>query len=194
MNAAASHAEGRPFDSRTETIVLAGGCFWCTEGIFRRVRGVLEVQPGYANSDIERPSYAQVCAADTGSAESVRLVFDPQRIGLRDLLAIFFATHDPTTLDRQGHDIGPQYRSGIYFGTPAQERVAHEAIAAVQASRRYPGPVVTEVLPLKSWWPAEQEHHDYFRRHPEQSYCAVVIAPKIDKFEREFAMARRLAD
>ena len=167
----------------TETIVLGGGCFWCTEAVFDRVRGVIDVQSGYANGHVDHPTYAQICAGTTGHAEVVRLVFDPQTIGLRQLLEIFFASHDPTTLNRQGNDVGPQYRSGIYVLDESQASIAREVIAEMTQAAA----VVTEVLPLQSYWPAEDYHQDYFLQHPGQGYCAFVVSPKVQKFRRSFA-------
>lgn len=172
-------------DSQLETIYLAGGCFWCTEAVFDRVRGVMDVQSGYANGHVDNPSYEQICEGTTGHAEVVRLVFDPQIIGLRQLLEIFFATHDPTTLNRQGNDVGTQYRSGIYFLDALQAEVARAVIAALAPEAG--GAIVTEVLPLQSYWPAEDYHQDYFRQHPEQGYCAFVVSPKVQKFRKSFS-------
>lgn len=173
--------------SRLETITLGGGCFWCLEAVYLRVDGVTAVESGYSNGHVPHPSYEQVCGGDTGHAEVVRVTFDAQRISLRELLAIFFVIHDPTTLNRQGNDIGTQYRSGIYFENPEQEATAREVIAELAASRGTARPVVTEVLPLANYSRAEAYHQRYFEQHPEQGYCAYVVAPKVEKFRHTFA-------
>jgi peptide-methionine (S)-S-oxide reductase len=167
-----------------ETITLGGGCFWCVEAVFEQVDGVLAVESGYSNGHVPRPTYEQVCGGDTGHAEVVRVQFDPARISLREVLEIFFTVHDPTTLNRQGNDVGPQYRSGIYFHTPQQEAVAREVIA--QANQSLGGRVVTELLPEAGYWKAEDYHQHYFARHPNQGYCAAVVAPKVEKFRKTF--------
>lgn len=172
--------------SPSETIVLAGGCFWCTEAVFVRVKGVLDVESGYSNGHVPQPSYEAVCSGQTGHAEVVKLAFDPAVIGLRQLLHIFFAIHDPTTLNRQGHDVGSQYRSGIYCTTPEQERVARHVIAELQAEEVFGAPIVTEVQPLHHYWPAEDYHQDFFARNPTQGYCLAVAAPKVAKLRQVF--------
>ncbi len=172
--------------SGTEVIVLGGGCFWCTEAIFTRVRGVLDVENGYSNGHVHKPSYEDVCTGETGHAEVVRLVYDPAQVNLQQLLGIFFSIHDPTTLNRQGNDVGPQYRSGIYTTTPEQERLAHEMIMSLGQGAVFPAPIVTEVQPLSNYWPAEAYHQDYFEHHPERSYCALVVGPKVAKFRKHF--------
>jgi peptide-methionine (S)-S-oxide reductase len=173
--------------SPSETIVLAGGCFWCTEAVFVRVKGVLDVESGYSNGHAPQPSYEAVCSGQTGHAEVVKLEFDPTVIGLRQLLHIFFAIHDPTTPNRQGHDVGTQYRSGIYCTTPEQERVARHVIAELQAEDVFDAPIVTEVQPLHHYWPAEDYHQDFFARNPTQGYCLAVAAPKVAKLRQVFA-------
>lgn len=167
-----------------QTITLAGGCFWCLEAVYERVDGVVAVESGYANGHVPSPSYQQVCRGDTGHAEVVRVSFDADRIPLREVLEIFFTIHDPTTRDRQGNDIGPQYRSGIYWSDPAHEAVVREVWA--QANEAHRGRVVTELAPLAGYWRAEDEHQHYYARHPEQGYCAFVVAPKVEKFKRTF--------
>jgi peptide-methionine (S)-S-oxide reductase len=168
-----------------QTITLGGGCFWCTEAVFDRVRGITDVESGYCNGHVLRPTYEQVCGGDTGHAEVVRLTFDADEISLQEILEIFFHTHDPTTLNRQGNDVGTQYRSGIYFLDALQAEVAREVIAELAPEAG--GPIVTEVLPLQSYWPAEDYHQDYFRQHPEQGYCAFVVSPKVQKFRKSFS-------
>jgi len=169
---------------RSETITLAGGCFWCTEAVYEQVDGVLAVESGYANGHASEPTYAQVCDGDTGHAEVVKLTFDADRISLREVLEIFFVVHDPTTLNRQGNDVGTQYRSGIYWHEPAQQAVAQEVLD--EANRASGGRVVTELKPLDNYWRAEDYHQHYFANHPEAGYCAFVVAPKVEKFRRTF--------
>jgi len=170
-----------------ETVYLAGGCFWCTEAIFARVRGVVQVQSGYANGHLAQPSYEDVCSGSSGHAEVVRVRFAPHIIGLRDLLAVFFATHDPTTPNRQGGDVGTQYRSGIYTSDAAQMEVARAVIAELEQARAFQAPICTEVLPLQNYWPAESYHQDYFAHNPQAGFCRVVIAPKVEKLRQAFA-------
>ena len=174
-----------------ETITLGGGCFWCTESVFVDVQGVLDVESGYSNGHLPQPSYEAVCSGRTGHCEVVKLVFDPQRISLREILEVFFVIHDPTTLNRQGHDVGTQYRSGIYFSVPEQEAVAKQVMADMAASATGIQPIVTEVLPVTNYWPAEDEHQDYFANHPAQGYCVAVAAPKVAKFRETFARLRK---
>jgi len=175
--------------SQIETITLGGGCFWCTEAVYEQVRGVTAVESGYCNGHVDRPTYEQVCGGRTGHAEVVRVSFDPAEISLREVLEIFFVVHDPTTLNRQGNDAGPQYRSGIYFRTPEQERVAREVVAEVDA--HLGGRVVTEVLAEANYSRAEDYHQHYFANHPGQGYCAFVVAPKVEKFRKTFASRAR---
>ncbi|MBS0508367.1 MAG: peptide-methionine (S)-S-oxide reductase MsrA [Proteobacteria bacterium] len=170
-----------------QSITLAGGCFWCLDAVFTRVRGVTAVQSGYANGAVAHPSYEQVCTGHTGHAEAVRLSFDPSVIGLRDILEIFFATHDPTTLNRQGNDVGTQYRSGIYYSDPAHKSVAEDLLRQLQQEQTFDAPIVTELQPLENFWPAEQYHQDYFKLNPNQGYCSYVVAPKVAKFRKAFA-------
>ena len=172
--------------SKTETIVLGGGCFWCTEAVFKQVRGVLDVESGYSNGQTTRPTYEQVCTGRTGSAEVVKLSYDPAQVGTRQLLEIFFATHDPTQLNRQGNDVGTQYRSGIYTTTPEQKDVADDLIREISQDKLFGAPVVTEVAPLAHYFPAEDYHQDFFERNPHQGYCMAVAAPKVAKFRKTF--------
>lgn len=172
---------------KPQVIVFGGGCFWCVEAVFREVDGVLSVESGYSNGWVDNPTYRQVCEGDTGHAEVARIQFDPERVTLRELLAVFFATHDPTTLNRQGNDVGTQYRSGIYWTEPEQERVAKEFIAELTRERVFPAPIVTEVAALANYSKAEGYHERYFERNPYQGYCQVVIAPKLAKFRKQFA-------
>ena len=168
-----------------EIITLGGGCFWCTEAVYEQVDGVTAVESGYSNGHVLNPSYEQVCSGQTGHNEVVRVAYDNERISLREVLEIFFHIHDPTTLNYQGNDVGTQYRSGIYFEGPEQERVAREVLA--QADAEHGGRVVTEVKPLANYSRAEAYHQHYFASHPGQGYCAVVVAPKVQKFKRTFA-------
>ncbi|MDO5693045.1 MAG: peptide-methionine (S)-S-oxide reductase MsrA [Pseudomonadota bacterium] len=172
--------------SATETLVLAGGCFWCTEAVFKEVRGVLDVESGYSNGQETAPTYEQVCAGHTGCAEVVKLTHDPARVSTRQLLEIFFATHDPTQLNRQGNDVGTQYRSGIYFTTPAQKDVADDLIREMSQDKLFGAPIVTEVAPLAHYFAAEDYHQDFFERNPHQGYCMAVAAPKVAKFRQTF--------
>lgn len=173
--------------AKSETVVLGGGCFWCTEAVFVQVRGVLDVESGYCNGHAPQPSYEAVCTGQTGHAEVVKLVFDPGVIGLETLLHIFFAIHDPTTPNRQGHDVGTQYRSGIYWTDPAQAERAQTVMAALQAEGAWDAPLVTELQPLQNYHPAEDYHQDFFARNPHQGYCQAVAAPKVAKLRRAFA-------
>lgn len=169
-----------------QVVGLGGGCFWCTEAVFVRVKGVVDVESGYCNGQHPNPSYEDVCTGTTGHVEVVRLTYDPEVIGLRQLLQIFFAVHDPTTLNRQGHDVGTQYRSGIYWTDPAQEAVAREVMAELEADGGYGAPLVTEVLPLSNYHPAEEYHQDFFEKNPYQGYCLAVAAPKVAKLKKVF--------
>jgi peptide-methionine (S)-S-oxide reductase len=189
MNSSSSASEPVPRSSgTTQTVVLGGGCFWCTEAVYVRVRGVLDVESGYANGPGPKPTYEQVCTGRTGYVEVVRLTFDPAVITLREILEIFFIVHDPHTLNRQGNDVGTQYRSGIYTSDEEQARTARAVIAEVasQAKAGAP-PVVTEVEPLGHYFPAEAYHQDYFEQHPGQGYCSMVVAPKVEKFRKTFS-------
>ena len=169
----------------SEFITLGGGCFWCTEAVYEQVDGVTAVESGYSNGHVVKPSYEQVCNGDTGHNEVVRVEFDNARITLREVLEIFFHVHDPTTLNRQGNDVGTQYRSAIYFNDAEQESVAREVLAEANAASS--GRVVTEVKSLANYSRAEDYHQHYFANHPGQGYCAFVVAPKVEKFKRTFA-------
>lgn len=169
-----------------QTITLGGGCFWCTEAVYVQVRGVVDVESGYCNGRTERPTYEQVCTGTTGHNEAVKLVFDSTQVSVRELLEIFFVIHDPTTRNRQGNDTGTQYRSGIYYSSPQHQAVAEDLIAELNQSGIYKQPVVTELLPLTNYWPAEAYHQDYFENNPSQGYCVAVAAPKVAKFRKTF--------
>jgi len=170
----------------TSTITLAGGCFWCTEAVFDRVRGVTDVQSGYSNGHAQNPTYEQVCTGHTGHAEVVRLQFDETVISLREILEIFFATHDPSQLNRQGNEVGTQYRSGIYYETEAQGELARQMLKEMAAEGIHDAPITTEVAPLSNWSAAEPYHDDYYARNPNQGYCAAVVGPKVAKFRKTF--------
>jgi peptide-methionine (S)-S-oxide reductase len=172
-----------------EVATLAGGCFWCLEAVFDDLRGVEDVVSGYSGGTVPNPTYEQVCAGTTGHAEVVQIAFDPTVISFRDLLEVFFSVHDPTTLNRQGADIGTQYRSAIFHHTPAQQATAEAVIRDLTAARMYGNPIVTEVAPFRAFYPAEDYHQRYFERNPNQPYCRVVVAPKVAKFRKQ-QMAR----
>ena len=171
----------------TDTLVLGGGCFWCTEAVYVKVRGVTDVESGYCNGKTASTTYEAVCTGRTGHNEVVKLEYDPAQISTRELLEIFFVIHDPTTLNRQGNDSGTQYRSGIYFTTPEQAEVAKAMIAELTTSNAFRQPIVTEVLPLALYSAAEDYHQDFFESNPYQGYCMAVAAPKVEKFRKTFA-------
>jgi peptide-methionine (S)-S-oxide reductase len=169
-----------------QTIVLGGGCFWCTEAVFVKVRGVTDVESGYSNGVTKDPSYEQVCSGTTGHAEVIKVTYDPSVISTRQVLGIFFLVHDPTQLNRQGNDIGTQYRAGIYYTTDEQRQVAESMIRELTEEKAYGKPIVTEVKPLDNYWPAEEYHQDFFEKNPNQGYCLAVAAPKVAKFRKIF--------
>ncbi len=166
---------------------LAGGCFWCLESAYNRLEGVHEALSGYMGGELERPTYQQVCGGDTGHAEVVRVRFDPARVTYRELLEIFFTLHDPTTLNRQGNDVGTQYRSAIFWHDETQKAEAESLVARLTAERVFDQPIVTELAPAATFWPAEDYHQRYFDRNPHQPYCQYVVAPKLAKFRDKFA-------
>lgn len=170
----------------TEVATLAGGCFWCLEAVFDQVQGVTDVVSGYAGGSVPNPSYRAVCTGTTGHAEVVQITFDPQRVSFRQLLEIFFTIHDPTTLNRQGADVGTQYRSAIFYHSSEQQATAKQVIADLNAERVWPSPIVTEVTPLDTFYPAEDYHQEYFQNNGTQPYCQVVVAPKVAKFRKQF--------
>lgn len=174
-----------------QTLVLGGGCFWCTEAVYVRVKGITDVESGYSNGQATRPSYEDVCTGRTGCNEVVKLVYDPAQISPREILEIFFVIHDPTTLNRQGNDSGTQYRGGIYFTTPEQKVVADDLIREMSQDKLFGAPIVTEVVTLANYWPAEDYHQDFFERNPHQGYCMAVAAPKVAKFRKTFARLAR---
>ncbi len=172
--------------SKQEVATLGGGCFWCLEAVFDQLRGVTAVESGYAGGQVRNPSYRQVCAGTTGHAEVVQLTFDPEAVSYRDLLRVFFTIHDPTTPDRQGADVGPQYRSVIFYHSPEQEQTAKQVIAEVEAEHLWDAPIVTQLVPADEFYRAEDYHQEYFERNDYQPYCQIVIAPKVAKFRKQF--------
>jgi peptide-methionine (S)-S-oxide reductase len=176
-----------PSPSGTEVAVLGGGCFWCLEAVFDGLEGVLAVESGYAGGAGANPSYEDVCTGRTGHAEVVRVTFDPARLSFRDLLTVFFTIHDPTTLNRQGNDVGSQYRSAIFCQSDAQRATAQAVIAELSAAKLWRSPIVTEVAGAAPFHEAEAYHQEYFERNPAQPYCALVVEPKVAKFRRHFA-------
>ncbi|WP_159999886.1 peptide-methionine (S)-S-oxide reductase MsrA [Roseomonas sp. 18066] len=179
--------------SARETAILGGGCFWCLDAAYRQLNGVIEVESGYAGGHVEHPSYEEVCGKKTGHIEVVRVDFDPSVISYADLLRVFFTLHDPTTRDRQGADIGPQYRSAIFATSDSQAETARAVMAEIAAAGIWPDPIVTDLLPEAQVWPAEAEHQDYFTRNPWAGYCRVVVAPKVAKFRQKFAARLKAA-
>jgi peptide-methionine (S)-S-oxide reductase len=172
----------------SETATLGGGCFWCLEAVYLDVEGVNSVESGYAGGTVERPTYEQVCDGDTGHAEVVKVEFDPAKISYREILQIFFSIHDPTQHNRQGSDVGTQYRSVIFTHSDTQRQIALDALRELEREGIFDRPVVTQVQPLDgNYWPAEAYHQNYFSKHPEQGYCAFVVAPKVAKFRAKFA-------
>jgi peptide-methionine (S)-S-oxide reductase len=172
---------------RSQVAVLGGGCFWCLDAVFRGLEGVLAVESGYAGGSVANPSYEAVCGGDTGHAEVVKVTFDPSVLRFRDLLTVFFTIHDPTTRDRQGNDVGTQYRSVIFCETPEQRADAEAVIADLTAQKLWRDPIVTELAPKATFYPAENYHQDYFARNGAQPYCQIVVAPKVAKFRKAFA-------
>jgi len=177
---------GADDNAQVEVATLAGGCFWCIEAVYKEVEGVIDAIPGYSGGTTVDPSYGQVSTGKTGHAESVQVTFDSSRISYREILEIFFSVHDPTTLDRQGADIGTQYRSAIFYHDEQQKKVAEEIIQEMTRDRVFSHSIVTQIVPLDRFYPAEDYHRDYFEKHPEQAYCQVVIAPKLAKFRQHW--------
>lgn len=170
-----------------ETATLGGGCFWCLEAVFEQLRGVDKVESGYCGGQNANPTYRQVCSGATGHAEVVQVTFDPRTISFREILEVFFATHDPTTLNRQGADVGTQYRSAIFYHSPEQKATAEQVIAELNAANLWGRPIVTEIVPYSAFYEAEDYHQEYYRSNPEQPYCQAVISPKVAKFRKQFA-------
>ena len=169
-----------------ETATLAAGCFWCVEACFYDLKGVEDVVSGYSGGRTENPTYRQVCDGNTGHAEVAEIRFDPDEVSFKDILRVFFAVHDPTTLNRQGNDVGTQYRSAIFYHNDEQKRDAEEVIDEVTKEGVYDAPIVTEVVPFEKFWPAEDYHQEYFANNPNQPYCMAVVAPKVAKFRKKF--------
>jgi peptide-methionine (S)-S-oxide reductase len=169
-----------------ELATLGGGCFWCLEAVYKELRGVERVVSGYAGGWVESPTYGQVCEGTTGHAEVVQITFDPAAVSYRELLEVFFTIHDPTTLNRQGGDVGTQYRSAVFYHTPAQREAAEQVMAELTAAGVWGAPIVTQVVPLETFYAAEDYHQDYFERNPFQPYCRAVVAPKVSKFRKHF--------
>lgn len=168
-----------------EIATLGGGCFWCTEAVFQQLKGIKTVESGYTGGHVEHPTYEQICEGTTGHAEVVRLTFDPDTVSFREILEVFFTIHDPTTLNRQGNDVGTQYRSVIYFHTPEQQETAKHVIS--EMANVWDAPIVTELSPAVTYYKAEDYHQDYFRHNPMQGYCAFIVAPKVSKFRKTFS-------
>ncbi len=179
--------EGANSTGARESAVFGGGCFWCVEAVFQRLDGVASVESGYAGGHVENPTYEQICSKTTGHAEVCRITYDPQKVSYANLLEVFFRTHDPTTKDQQGNDVGPQYRSIILWENDEQKHVAVEVTKNLDASGAWDRPIVTEIESLKKFYPAENYHQDYYQNNPQQGYCRFVIAPKIEKFEKAFS-------
>lgn len=194
MNFPPDESRPSPGDGATERAVLGGGCFWCLEAVFAELDGVRSVRSGYAGGVSASPSYEEVCSGRSGHAEVVEVVFDPTRISFDDLLQVFFATHDPTARDRQGNDVGPQYRSVVFCRSPAQRAATVAAIERLDRAGIWPAPIVTEVAGDAPFHPAEDYHRDYFARNPGAPYCAYVVSPKVAKFRRQFAARLRRRD
>jgi methionine-S-sulfoxide reductase len=169
-----------------ETATFGSGCFWCTEAVFQQLRGVKSVTSGYSGGTVVNPTYEQVCTGRTGHAEVVQVTYDPTEISFADLLGVFWQTHDPTTLNRQGHDVGTQYRSAVFYHNDQQRQIAEQYKEQLDASGTFDSPIVTEITLLTNFYPAEGYHQNYFRSNPAQSYCAFVIRPKVEKFRKEF--------
>jgi peptide-methionine (S)-S-oxide reductase len=169
-----------------ETATLGGGCFWCLEAVYDELRGVTDVVSGYSGGHVENPTYEEVCGKKTGHAEVVQVTFDPGVVSYRELLEVFFTIHDPTTLNRQGNDVGPQYRSVIFYHSPEQKATALQVIREFEQAKVWDNPIVTEVTSLEEFYPAEDYHQEYFKKNPYQPYCSFVVAPKVAKFRKHF--------
>jgi len=173
--------------TRVEVATLGGGCFWCLEAVYDQIQGVNDVVSGYSGGRVSQPTYQQVCTGNTGHAEVIQIKFDPDQISFKEILQVFFSIHDPTTLNRQGADVGPQYRSVIFYHNAEQKATAEAVIAELDASQTWDSPLVTQVVPFKEFFPAEDYHQEYFQRNPWQGYCQVVISPKVAKFRKQFS-------
>jgi peptide-methionine (S)-S-oxide reductase len=178
-------------EPKKEVATLGGGCFWCLEAVYEQLRGVDKVESGYAGGTLANPTYRQVCEGDTGHAEVVQVTFDPAVVSYREVLEVFFALHDPTTLNRQGADVGTQYRSVIFYHSPEQRRVAEQVMADLTAAKLWDGPFVTQLVPFDKFYPGEDYHQHYYQQNPGQPYCQAVISPKVAKFRKQFAKKLR---
>ena len=176
-----------------EIATLAGGCFWCLEAIFKEVKGIEKVVSGYSGGTTVNPPYNEVCSGRTGHAESIQITFDPRIVSFKEILSIFFSVHDPTTLNRQGADIGTQYRSAIFYHNGEQKTIAEQAIRDSNSSNSWGAPIVTEVTPFQNFYPAEEYHQSYYEQNPENPYCSVVIAPKLDKFRNQYLKKEKIS-
>ncbi|MDD4754906.1 MAG: peptide-methionine (S)-S-oxide reductase MsrA [Prolixibacteraceae bacterium] len=177
----------QPDQNKTSQIItVGGGCFWCTEAIFKELRGVIKVVPGYSGGNVKNPSYREVCTGSTGHAEVIQITYNPELITISEILEVFFMTHDPTTLNRQGPDTGTQYRSAIFYHSEEQKKAAENIIKQYETEKIFEMPVVTEITPFKAFYPAENYHHDYFEQNKRQPYCQFVISPKIEKFKEKY--------
>ncbi len=185
MSQEEDRALGQEGEQEREVATLGGGCFWCLEAVFEQLRGVESVVSGYSGGDVPDPSYKRVCRGTTGHAEVVQVTFNPRAITFREILEVFFDVHDPTTLNRQGADVGPQYRSVILYHDPRQKRIAEEVIEELNEEGRWGKPIVTEVVPFEAFYEAEDYHQEYYRENPSQPYCRAVVAPKVDKFRKQ---------
>ena len=172
---------------KQEIATFAGGCFWCLEAVYDQMKGVVSVESGYIGGHVERPTYEAVCGGRTGHAEAIRITFDSEIVTYRELLEVFFVIHDPTTLNRQGHDVGTQYRSAIFYHSPEQKRIAEEVIASFTKEKIHLNPIVTELVPAPTWYEAEPYHQEYFAKNPFQGYCTAVVGPKVMKFRKLFS-------
>jgi methionine-S-sulfoxide reductase len=174
-------------DPNLETVTFGSGCFWCTEAVFQNVRGVKSAVSGYSGGKVDNPSYEAVCSGQTGHAEVVQVTYDPKELAFEDLLRVFWRTHDPTTLNRQGHDVGTQYRSAIFYHNDRQREIAEQYKKQLDGSNAFGAPIVTEITKFEKFYPAEQYHQEYYELNPNQGYCQAVIRPKVDKFKKEFS-------
>jgi peptide-methionine (S)-S-oxide reductase len=173
--------------SNLETATIAGGCFWCTEAIFKRLKGVISVKPGYAGGNIPNPTYEQVCHGTTGHAEAIQIEFDPNVIPFEKILEVFWHTHNPTTLNRQGNDVGTQYRSSVFYHDDKQKQIANKTMKQIEADKLYSDPIITEIVPFTNFYEAENYHKDYYDSNRNQGYCSIVIDPKIHKLLKEYS-------
>ena len=183
----ASPASNSKTDEHLEQVTLGSGCFWCTEAVFQELKGVKSAVSGYSGGRLANPTYEQVCSGNTGHAEVIQVSYDPSQISFADILRVFWQTHDPTTLNQQGHDVGTQYRSVIFYHNESQRKLAEEYKRQLDASGTFRGPIVTEIVPFEKFYPAENYHQEYYEQNPGQRYCEYVIRPKVEKFRQEFA-------